>query len=254
MYKVAVGEAILEYSMGGSGEPVVLLPTAGCSISYFAPFARVLADAAFQTIAINLRGVGESTGPLDGMTLHDLAADVAGVIEALGCAPVHVLGHAFGNRVARCLAADRPDLIRTVVLLAAGGQSAPPPDLKPLPALLRPDMTAAERAVVLGPRWLSPASDPNILLPLECWPMMHTAHLAASNAIPLEDWWTAGTAPLLVVQGLDDRGAPPSNGHALRAQLGERVQLVDIPQAGHFLILERPQAIAEAVLAFLRAH
>jgi pimeloyl-ACP methyl ester carboxylesterase len=84
--------------------------------------------------------------------------------------------------------------------------------------------------------------------------MMHTAHLAASNAIPLEDWWTAGTAPLLVVQGLDDRGAPPSNGHALRAQLGERVQLVDIPQAGHFLILERPQAIAEAVLAFLRAH
>src|SRR5262245_3796284 len=155
-HKVVVGEAILEYAIDGSGEPVVLLPTAGCSISYFAPFARILADAAFQTIAINLRGVGESTGPLEGVTLHDLAADVAGVIEALDCAPAHVLGHAFGNRVARCLAANRPDLVRTLVLLVAGGLSAPPPDLRPLTSLLRPDMTAAERAAVLGPRWLSP--------------------------------------------------------------------------------------------------
>ena len=48
--------------------------------------------------------------------------------------------------------------------------------------------------------------------------------------------------PLLVIQGLDDEAAPPGNGHALREQLGERVRLVDLPRAGHFLLLEQPEA------------
>jgi pimeloyl-ACP methyl ester carboxylesterase len=53
---------------------------------------------------------------------------------------------------------------------------------------------------------------------------------------------------------LDDRQAPPGNGRALRDQVGARVRLVEIPQAGHFLVLEQPQAVAEAVIAFLREH
>lgn len=57
--------------------------------------------------------------------------------------------------------------------------------------------------------------------------------------------------PLLVIQGLDDAPAPPGNGHALREQLGERVRVVDLPHAGHFMVLEQPEAIAGAVLEFL---
>jgi pimeloyl-ACP methyl ester carboxylesterase len=34
--------------------------------------------------------------------------------------------------------------------------------------------------------------------------------------------------------------------------VGERVRVVDIPQAGHFLVLEQPHAVAEAVTAFLQ--
>src|SRR4051794_41857316 len=68
-----------------------------------------------------MRGVGGSRGSLDGATLHDLAGDVAGVIKAIGCGPAHLVGHAFGNRIARCLAVDQPPLVRSVTLLAAGG-------------------------------------------------------------------------------------------------------------------------------------
>ena len=64
---------------------------------------------------------------------------------------------------------------------------------------------------------------------------------------------TAGTAPLLVIQGLDDEAAPPANGHALREQLGARVRVVDLPRAGHFLLLEQPEAVARAVSEFLGA-
>jgi pimeloyl-ACP methyl ester carboxylesterase len=252
---VEVGEARLECTLYGTGVPLVLLPNAGCSTSYCDHIARVLADAGCQVIAINMRGVGASQGVCAGLTLHDFAADVAGVITALDCAPAHVLGHAFGNRVARCLAADRPDLVRSVILLAAGGLPNPNATSRALlHHVLHPEMTAAERIAVLAPRWLAPTSDPALLLQVECWPELHTAHLASSQVTPLDDWWTGGAAPILVIQGLEDRAAPPSNGYALCTQVGARVQVVDIPQAGHFFILEHPKAVTDAVITFLRAR
>ena len=106
---------------------------------------------------------------------------------------------------------------------------------------------------MLGARWLSPASDPKILAQVECWPAVHLAHLATSRGMALEDWWGAGTAPLLVIQGLDDEAAPPGNGHALREQFGERVRVIDLPRAGHFLVLEQPEAVTRAIAEFVGA-
>jgi pimeloyl-ACP methyl ester carboxylesterase len=215
----------------------------------------VLAEAGYRAVAVNPRGVGKSTGPLEGRTLHHLTADIAGVIAALADTPVHVLGHAFGNRVARCLAADRPDLVCSVILLAAGGLAEPASASRvPLHHVLHPEMTMAERVAVLALRWLAPLSDLNLLVQVEYSPPLSAAYLATSQATPLDDWWPGGTAPLLVIQGLEDRSAPPSNGYALRAQLGARVQVVDIPHAGHFFILEHLQAVTDAVLTFLQAH
>ena len=215
----------------------------------------MLATRGLQAVSINMRGVAGSRGSLDGTTLHDLAGDVAGVIEAIGCGPAHLVGHAFGNRIARCLAVDQPPLVRSVSLLVAGGLIGPSP---PIGAHFRnakqAKMNGSDCVTVLGARWLSPASDPRILERVECWPVIFMAHLATSRNVPLEYWWSAGTAPLLVIQGLDDEAAPPGNGHALREQFGERVQLVDLPHAGHFLLLEQPEAVARAVSEFLGAN
>jgi pimeloyl-ACP methyl ester carboxylesterase len=122
---IDVGDATLECTLCGLGAPVVLLANAGYSAGYFDHLARVLVTGGFQRISINMRGVGGSIGSLDGATLHDLAGDVAGVIKAISCGPVHLIGHAFGNRVARCLAVDQPPLVRSVTLLAAGGLIVP---------------------------------------------------------------------------------------------------------------------------------
>jgi pimeloyl-ACP methyl ester carboxylesterase len=124
---IEVGDVALECTSRGSGVPVVLLANAGCSVGYFDYLADVLATRGFQAVSINMRGVAGSRGSLDdGTTLHDLAGDVAGVIEAIGGGPAHLVGHAFGNRIARCLAFDQPPLVRSVTLLAAGGLIAPP--------------------------------------------------------------------------------------------------------------------------------
>src|SRR5207248_10204286 len=94
-------------------------------------------------------------------------------------------------------------------------------------------------------------SVPKVLEQVECWAAGHLAHLVTSLNVRLEDWWSGGTAPLLVIQGLDDGPAPPGNGHALREQLGERVRVVDLPHAGHFMVLEQPEAVARAMSEFL---
>jgi pimeloyl-ACP methyl ester carboxylesterase len=249
-----VSGATLECTIYGSGIPVVLLPNAGCSSGYFDDLARVLAAGGLQAICVNMRGTGESRGSLDGITVHNLAADVAGVLEALDCGPAHLVGHAFGNRVARCLAVDRPSLVRSVTLLAAGGLIAPSPPLgTDFRNATEVKMNGSDCVTVLGARWLSPASDPKILAHVECWPAVFLAHLATGRGVPLEDWWGAGTAPLLVIQGLDDTAAPPGNGHALREQFGERVRVIDLPRAGHFLVLEQPEAVTRAVAEFVGA-
>ena len=251
---IEVSGATLECTLYGSGSPIVLLANAGCSTGYFDNLAHALAVRGFETIAINMRGVGESCGSLDGTTLHDLAVDVAEVLEAMDCGPAHLVGHAFGNRVARCLAADRPSLVRSVTLLAAGGLIGPS---TPLGTSFRNatevKMNGSDCVTVLGARWLSPASDPKILAQVECWPAVHVAHLATSRGVALEEWWGAGTAPLLVIQGLDDEAAPPGNGYALREQFGERARVIDLPRAGHFLVLEQPEAVTRAVAEFVGA-
>src|SRR4051812_34363071 len=149
-----------------SAVPIVLLANAGCGVGYFDHLARALATAGFQTISINMRGVGGSLGSLDGTTLHELASDVAGVIEAISRGPAHLVGHAFGNRIARCLAVDRPSLVRSVTLLAAGGLIAPfAPIGPPLRNATQAKMKGSGWVTLPGGRRGSPASRPQKIPP-----------------------------------------------------------------------------------------
>jgi pimeloyl-ACP methyl ester carboxylesterase len=214
-----------------------------------------LAASGFRAIAVNPRGIGGSTGPLTGITLHDFAADVAGLLETLDTAPAHIVGHAGGNRIARCLATDRPDFVKTVILLAAGGLVAPQREaFAALERTLTENLSDAEwLAAIRTSHFFAPISDP-LVWRQGWWPAVAAAHLAAGHATPHVEWWAAGNAPLLVIQGLDDGLAPPANGRALREEFGDRVRLIELSNAGHALLPEQPEAIAQAVLAFLREH
>jgi hypothetical protein len=62
-----------------------------------------------------------------------------------------------------------------------------------------------------------------------------------------DGWLASGTAPILVVQGADDRIAPPENGHRLKARWPASVDVIDIPRSGYAVLNEQPDAIAEAI-------
>ena len=68
----------------------------------------------------------------------------------------------------------------------------------------------------------------------------------------MEDWWEAGSKPITVLQASDDAIAPRANAEDLKRRLGERVEIVDIARAGHAMLPEQPERIAEAVLAALK--
>jgi len=55
-----------------------------------------------------------------------------------------------------------------------------------------------------------------------------------------------------VIQGIKDEAAPVENGRLLKEELGERVTVVDIPNAGHLQPREAPGPVADAVIAFAR--
>jgi pimeloyl-ACP methyl ester carboxylesterase len=196
---------------------------------------------------------------MDGLTLHDLAADAALVIEALGGQPVVVVGHAFGQRVGRMLAADRPELVKAMAMIAAGGKAPMKPGAaEALLGCFRLDRPDVERMADVAFAFFAPGKD--AAQRAEVWrggwyPAAATAQIAATRASPVEGWWNAGsTTPLLVIQGLQDTVAPPENGRMMKAELGDRVELLDIDGAGHAVLPVQPEKIAAAVVAFARKH
>ena len=255
---VKVGDTDLECFDHGAGPAIVLLPGGGLATGYLGDLADALADAGFRAIRVNPRGAGGTTGPMTGLTLHDLAADVAGVIAALSLGSAFVLGHAFGNRVARTVAADNPELVRGVILVAAGGKVEPQPEAqRALMTLFTP--TASEAEVLDAMTWMvgSPENAASVWKRFkgDRAPAAAAVQMAAAQATALGDWWSPpGDVPYLVIQGLKDQAAPVENGQLLRDELGDRVTVVDIPDAGHLQPLEAPGPVAEATIAFARRH
>ena len=116
----------LEVIVDGDGPAIVLLPSLARDSEDYDEVAEGLAKAGFRVLRPQPRGIGRSTGPMSGISLHDLARDIAEVIKALGDGRAVVVGHAYGNWVARMTAADYPQHVRGVVIAAAAAKSYPP--------------------------------------------------------------------------------------------------------------------------------
>lgn len=253
------GKEVRGYYVSGTGPTVVLLASAGRGASDFNELVADLNVAGYRCIAIDPPGIGASTlMDKEGMTGHDLADGVNEIVEkeVPEGERIVVLGHAFGNRIARTYAADYPDRVAATILAAAGGKIAIAP--KAAEALrhsfftFMPDWWRRPKvryAFFSGDNpipdyWMGGWSTP-------------TAQLQGytTRSTPSEDFWGGGVAPILVVQAMDDTIAPPEHtALLLKEEFGDRVTVAEIENAGHALFPEQPEKIASAMLAFLRVH
>ena len=116
----------IEVLAEGRGPLIVMLPSRGRGAEDFDGGAGELVKAGFRVLRPQPRGAALSLGPMQNLTLHDLARDVAAVIRNAGDGgPAIIVGHAFGSWVARMTAVDHPDLVRGVVMVAAAAKTYP---------------------------------------------------------------------------------------------------------------------------------
>lgn len=237
---------------------------------------------ALACTALDLPGFGCSPPRPDGRySLSSHAAAVIDLIERQGQWPVHLIGNSMGGAIGTRVAARRPDLVRTLMLI-----SPAMPDLRPRPLPLRLAMAAAPG---IGPRlmdWLQrmPAeertdrmlkdlyNDPGLVHELrraeEIAEVRRRDDLAYANeALILSarslvgEYFKAGprslwrdavrtTAPTLVLHGSHDRLVNPVMA-AKAARSFRRARVLVLPGVGHVAMMEMPALVAAEIRAFL---
>jgi pimeloyl-ACP methyl ester carboxylesterase len=247
----------IELIAEGRGPLIVMLPSRGRGAEDFDGVADELVKAGFRVLRPQPRGAALSRGPMQNLSLHDLASDVAAVIRNAGDGgPAIIVGHAFGSWVARMTAVDHPDLVRGVVMAAAAAKAYPAGfgGAQELSEAVRKASDFAlpvnERLKYLRLAFFAPTSDANIWL--QGWhPAADEVQLAAGRATKQSEWWSGGTVPVLDLQGALDPFRPRATMNEMREEFGERTSVVVIPQASHALIPEQPAAVAAAILDWI---
>lgn len=254
---VAYDDVRLDVIAEGRGPLVVLLPGRGRNSQDFDALAAGIATAGFRVLRPQPRGAGASTGPMKGLTLHDFARDMAEVIKHEGGGPAVMVGHAFGNWVARMTAVDDPALVRGVVIVAAAAKAYPDgfAGAKELSEAVRlagdPKLPDEERLKYLRMAFFAPGHDAGVWL--KGWyPEVDEAEAAAGRATKQSEWWSGGNVPLLDVQAANDPFKPASMSNEMRDEFGERVTIAVIANASHALIPEQPAVVVDVIVGWIR--
>jgi pimeloyl-ACP methyl ester carboxylesterase len=254
---VAYDDVHLDVIAEGHGPLVVLLPGRGRGSEDFDALAARIAQAGFRVLRPQPRGAGGSSGPMKGLTLHDFARDVAEVIKHEGDGSAVIVGHAFGNWVARMTAVDDPALVRGVVIVAAAAKAYPNgfSGAKELSEAVRlagdAKLPDEERLKYLRMAFFAPGHDASVWL--KGWyPEVDEAEAAAGRATKQSEWWSGGNVPLLDVQAANDPFKPASMSNEMRDEFGERVTVAVIANASHALIPEQPAAVVDVIVGWMR--
>jgi pimeloyl-ACP methyl ester carboxylesterase len=108
----------IHYELQGEGTPLLLIMGLGADHSVWADHLAEY-ERHFRCVLIDNRGVGRSDKPEGPYTTARMAQDVAEVADALGIASAHVAGISMGGAIAQELCLQRPDLVRSSVLISS---------------------------------------------------------------------------------------------------------------------------------------
>ncbi len=259
---VLTSDGVLHIVERGAGEPLVLIHGLGASVFTFRRNLDRLAER-LRVIAVDLAGFGGSSRRVRDYSLTAHARRLVELMDALGVERAHVLGHSMGGAVALRLASGWPQRVMRLVLVAPA-----PPDLMRrgavITALLQPLFplfgllyhSRRFRTRTLRSAFHDPAHMTDEVLNGYWGPSRVRGHLAALARLmadrrkdPSLDLATV-TAPTLLLWGASDTWLRPNQGERLASRLQD-ARLVVVPEAGHLLPEERPDAFCALVEAFL---
>jgi pimeloyl-ACP methyl ester carboxylesterase len=253
----------------------------GSSLNWTDLMERLRGDV--DGYAVDLGGFGESPPPRDGrMSPVGHAVSVMRFINELGLGPVHLFGNSMGGAVALQLAANRPDLVRSLTLIAPALPSLRPTKANAhLPVIAIPGV--GERLVdrysevaiesrVKGTFDVCMADSSRIpqqrldeaieaARAIDGRPYVAEAFLATLRGLlktyfdpgPNRPWKLAErvTAPTLVIYGRKDPLVDPRAAHRVTKHFKD-AHVVVLPDSGHIPQLEHPEFVAAAWDRFIK--
>jgi pimeloyl-ACP methyl ester carboxylesterase len=263
-------EVTIHVRVGGSGPAVVLLHGFGDTGDMWTPLAIALAKD-HQVIVPDLRGLGLSSRPEAGYEKKTQAGDIRAVLDKLGVGQAVIVGHDIGTMVAYAYAARYRDKTTKLVVMDAPVPGIPPwEQIVRMPALWHFDfggkdalrLVQGRERIYLDRFWNEFAGAPG---KVDESTRVHYAKLyAAPGAMKAafnqfqsirkdaddnaESVKTKLSIPVLAIGGEKSFGA--NEAVVMRNAAADVTEIV-IPNAGHWLMEEAPDATIQAVLTFL---
>jgi 3-oxoadipate enol-lactonase len=247
------------YQRFGSGPPIVLIHALGLDHRMWEAQVSKLA-AAHTVLVYDVRGHGESDVPPGPYTLGDFAEDLAGLLDALGLEPVHLVGISLGGMIAQEFVLTWPQRVRSLVLADTTSEYNQ-----------EARRQFAERARIAEERGMTPLIEPTI----ERWftpefrqqhpeaatrvrdilAQAHALGYAAScRAIGLADFTERLVnvgVPTLILVGSEDLSTSPEMALKIHEYIpGSQYQV--LTGAAHLTNVARPEEFSRAVLATAR--
>jgi pimeloyl-ACP methyl ester carboxylesterase len=238
----------------GRGPTVVLVHGLGSRIEHWLPVARRLA-LTHRVALVELPGHGVTPLPRP-LTLDGVAISLERALGELGPAPVLLVGHSLGGLVAARAALNRPDRVSGLVLVDA---ALAPQFRAEEAAALRRALDGNPRAVLREAyrafgrdsaqgEWLWEEASTNDPAMLRAW-------IELALEADLSDAVGALSVPVLAV--VSDRTWPPgepwgSTARALGITRVPRLKVERFERCGHFVMLDRPDALAARIERFGR--
>ena len=245
------------YETRGAGDPVLLIHGLGSSTEDWEPQVDALARD-FTVVAYDVRGHGRTGKPGGTYSVAQFASDAAELIRALRLAPVHVVGLSMGGMIAFQLAADHPELVRSLVIVNSG------PEM-----VLR---TFKERLGIVQRRLIVRLMGMRKMGEVLADRLLPGAEHAARRGVFADRWarndkgaylralsalvgWTVTEKlpgirqPVLVVTA--DQDYTPVAWKQWYTALIPNARLAVIPESRHMMPVERPQSFHDALIPFL---
>jgi pimeloyl-ACP methyl ester carboxylesterase len=253
---IELGKQSIEYFIDGpsQGQTVVLQASYARSGSDFNELAAALHQAGYRTLVMQARGIDGSSLPSLQASLFDYAADLKAVLDAEQLQqPLTLVGHAFGNRIARSFASRYPERVKSLVLLSAGDSAPPDATRNAIFTILLNTSGEQSRLDALRTAFFAPESAISPHWVNGWYPKAGLAQGNATATTPAADWAHGGNAPMLVVDAEFDAAAYQA-GEKLKNRYPERVTYQLLKNAGHAMLPEQGEQIAELVLRHLAKY
>ena len=243
----------LAYDDTGTGDPalVFLHPWSGNRSFFDDQVARFAAD--HRCVTVDLRGHGGSDSPADGYAMGELADDVAWLCGELGVERAVLVGHSMGGIVAVHVAARHPQLVAGVVLLDSpilppgGFAEMVPPLIEGMRSPGFREVTRAFQGQFAG--FADDEARRDALLDALCGGEQHVKVATLEHVFgdDNEAAVRACTAPLLYVGS----GLGFADLERLREAAGGRFEDTTVAGGGHFIQLESPDLVNDAIAGFV---